>query len=132
MAIEITEARETDVAGVSTRSIEGTKFNWDYINGDQIIDVHGTSWLAAGIAAAILHTDTRWFRYGNVYKTIKWGPGGRRLYVAVTEKLVEEIIAEYPEHDPTHIGNGRYYRNARELNRGLEINEFALQLIDLL
>lgn len=129
MAIEIQGQYDTSVNGITRSTIEGSKYSWDHVGwAEQIIHVSYNdgstcTYIAGQIVANILNTDVRDVRY--TYPAVKFGPGGRRIYVQVTEKLVDDIL----KHVDTR---NDWYRSDRERNRGVEIEDFATLLIDFI
>jgi len=92
--------------------------HFDHVgNACQLIQVGARTYLANAVVDA-LGAD----RFGRT--TIKYGPGGRRIYVLVNEELVDAILA-HNEYMRCHAG-------ARDLARRDEVNAFALMLMGYL
>lgn len=124
VAIKIVEKGEAGV-GVDSLGIEGAQFNWDHVGwAEKLIRYQGTVYIAAQIVAAITYERSpKMASYG--HRTIKFGPGGRRLYIAVTPKLVEEVFAANAR------GTESGY-TADQRARAEELVDFAAQLETLL
>ncbi|MGW8177306.1 MAG: hypothetical protein ACWGQW_00695 [bacterium] len=129
MAIEIQGRYDTSVNGITRSTIEGSAYSWAHLGwAEQIIHVSyndgsESTYIAGQIAANILNTDVRDVRC--TYPSVKFGPGGRRIYVQVTEKLVDDILRHVDTRND-------WYRSDRERNRGVEIEDFATLLIDFI
>lgn len=110
---------------VSGRSREFTRVSgW----GCPIIIAEAGGMKAAFIAESCLKAVDFWPMMGAKGKSLRYGPGGRRVYVQITEEVVETFVKR-GEHIRTSR-NGKEFENDKEYAE--DVRDFALALIDLL
>lgn len=123
--LKIVALGETAVRGVESLTIRGAQYNWAHVGwAESMIRIGGVTFVAAAIVAAVTgDRSPRMACYG--HHCVKFGPGGRRLYVAVTERLVDEINA-------ANVGGIEHGYTFDQRARSAEIVDFAVALIDFL
>ena len=127
MAIKISAPSSFEfVTGVREMSIHGNQYNWVGNVASPLIEVtfndgSKSNYLAASIAVAC-NVGRTLADIRSLHSTIKYGPGGRRVYALIDEKIVDTIL---DRHDTSGSPLGRQERNS-------EICDFAYALIDLI
>ena len=117
--------RETEVAGVLEVSIHSDYDSEGFIRSGlrwapPMIRVDGR----LAVAECVMSNITGGMGYKWSHRPgVRFGPGGRRVYVWVTEEVVEDILKA--------CGWGTNHRNnKREQARAEQIAEFAMDLIE--